>query len=181
MFNIDPTDVATILRKFINGSFGIILLTLSILWIIALFRAFWTPREQKRKKTLSWMAAILIGIILFSVLAFWAYLFRQIGEIAWDGGRISIYDNALYDDSTGRGMSALATTQNLIGPINLRYDIRGNAKALEANGVMKINRYEINFDSARCSDGTSIVSGDDPKNDQGIICSFDTAKTYNVR
>lgn len=71
MFGIDAKDVANILRKFINGSFGIIILALSILWLIALFRAIWTPREQKRKKILAWMTAVLIGILLFSLLAFW--------------------------------------------------------------------------------------------------------------
>lgn len=85
MFGIDTKDVANLLRRLINGSFGVIILVLSIVWIITLFRAIWTPREQKRKKLLGWMIAILVGIILFSLLAFWAFLFNKIGETVWDG------------------------------------------------------------------------------------------------
>jgi PKD repeat protein len=181
MFGIDTKDVASILRKFINGSFGIIILTLSILWLITLFRAIWTPREQKRKKILSWMTAALIGVLLFSLLAFWGYLFKKIGEIVWDGGVISIYDNALYANPVSAGVSLMSTTKNIIGPITLRYDIRGNAKSHEANGNLKIARYEINFDGAACNDGKSIVTGSNPKEEKAIVCTFDQVRNYNIR
>ena len=85
MFGIDTKDVANLLRRLINGSFGVIILVLSIVWITTLFRAIWTPREQKRKKLLGWIIAVLVGIILFSLLAFWAFLFNKIGETVWDG------------------------------------------------------------------------------------------------
>lgn len=114
MFGIDTKDVATLLRKFINGSFGIIMLVFSILWIITLFRAIWTPREQKRKKILAWMTAALIGILLFSILTFWIYLFKKIGEIVWDGGVIGVYDNVLYGNPISTGDSAIRSTKNMI-------------------------------------------------------------------
>ena len=46
----------------------------------------------------------------------------------------------------------------MIGPITLRYDIRGNARSHESNGTIQIDRYEINFDGAICADGRSIVT-----------------------
>ena len=54
----------------------------------------------------------------------------------------------------------------MIGPITLRYDIRGNARSHEANGTIQIDRYEINFDGAICADGRSIVTGTNPKEEQ---------------
>jgi len=53
MFSIDRNDIATILKKLINGSFGVIIFILSIIWIISLFRAIWTPKDLKRKRLLS--------------------------------------------------------------------------------------------------------------------------------
>jgi PKD repeat protein len=181
MFGIDTKDVASILRKFINGSFGIIILALSILWLITLFRALWAPREQKRKKILAWMTAVLIGILLFSILAFWGYLFKKIGEIVWDGGIIGVYDNALYANPISEGIASLSSTKNIIWPITLRYDIRGNAKSHEANGNLAIDRYEINFDGANCNDGKSIVTGSSPKEEKAIVCTFDQVRNYNIR
>jgi PKD repeat protein len=181
MFGIDTKDVATILRKFINGSFGIIMLVFSILWLITLFRAFWTPREQKRKKILAWMTAALIGILLFSILTFWIYLFKKIGEIVWDGWVIGLYDNTLYTNPLSEWDAAITSTQNIIGPIDIRYDIRGNARSHEVNGTIQIERYEINFDGAICGNWTSIVSGTSPREEQWIVCTFDKVKNYNIR
>lgn len=181
MFGIDTKDVATILRKFIHGSFGTIMLVVSIFWIITLFRAIWTPKEQKRRKILAWMTAILIWILLFSILTFWIFLFKKIGEIVWDWWIIGIYDNNLFSNPVSESVSELADTKNIIGPITLRYDIRWNAKSYEANWSLKIEKYEINFDWANCIDGRSIISGTSPKSEQWIVCVFDQLKEYNVR
>jgi cellobiose-specific phosphotransferase system component IIC len=75
-FNIDPNDVQRILKNLVNGSFGFIMIIVSIAWIISLFRAFWVPKELKRKRLLSWLYAGVIGLILFMILAFWGYIFR---------------------------------------------------------------------------------------------------------
>ena len=56
-FNIDPNDVQNLLKKLINGSFGFIMIIVSIVWIISLFRAFWVPKDMKRKRMLSWLYA----------------------------------------------------------------------------------------------------------------------------
>jgi len=181
MFGIDTKDIATLLRKFINGSFGIILAIVSIVWFIALFRAIYTPKEQKRKKILGWITAGLIGVLLFSVLTFWIFLFKKIWEIVWDGGVITIYDNTLYSNQTARSVSQIRNTRNMIGPITLRYDIRGNARSFEINRNAKIERFEINFDGANCADGRSIVTGSNPREEQWIVCTFAQIKNYNIR
>jgi len=57
MFRINPDDIASLLTKLLNGSFGILILSLSILWIISLFRAIWIPKDLKRKKMIGWIGA----------------------------------------------------------------------------------------------------------------------------
>ena len=72
-FNINPNDVQDLLKQLINGSFWFIMVILSIVWIVSLFRAFWTPKDLKRKRLLSWLTAGTVGIMLFSVLTLASY------------------------------------------------------------------------------------------------------------
>jgi drug/metabolite transporter (DMT)-like permease len=75
IFGINPNDIKDLLKSLINGSFGITVLIFSIVWLASLFRAIWTPRDQKRRRLIGWLTAGVVGIFLFSILAFWAYLF----------------------------------------------------------------------------------------------------------
>jgi PKD repeat protein len=181
MFGINTADVADLLQKLINGSFGIILFVLSIGWIISLFRALWVPEWQKRKKLVWWMIAWSIGILLFSLLAFWSFLFKKIGDTVWDGWRVSIFDNALYNFQESKPSSEIKNTQDLIGPITLRFDISNNARDLIQKSAIKITGFELNFDWALCTNTLSVVSGKDPLSAENIICTFDRIKTYNIR
>lgn len=98
IFGIDPNDIANLLKSLINVSFGTIVGLLAIVWIIALFRAIWTPKAQKRRKFLSILTAILLGFILFAILTFWIYLFQQIARTNYTNpnGAVLIYDNDLF-------------------------------------------------------------------------------------
>jgi hypothetical protein len=183
VFGIDPNQIANLLKLLINWSFGLVVLSLSIIWFIALFRAIWTPRELKRKKLLSAMTAILVGIILFSIIGFWAYLFKQIAleDFVNPDGDITIYDNTLYTNDITRNKARIFSTDNLIGPITLKFDISRNARQTEASNNFSINSYTLDFDGAICTSGTSQVEGKNPANEEGIICTFDKAKVYNIK
>lgn len=168
IFGINPNDIQNILKKLINGSFGLTVLIFSIIWIISLFRAIWTPKDQKRKKIVSWFMATIIGILLFSILGSWAFLFKIINatDYANTGGEVTIYENDLYVNEESKQYARINGTNNLIGPISLRYDLSSNAKAIAKKNLMDITAYEINFDGAKCSNETSIVRGSDPTIDQ---------------
>ncbi len=183
VFGIDPTDIANILKKLINGSFGVILLALSIVWIVTLFRAIWTPKELKRKRMLSWLLAWGIGIILFGVLTFWSYLFKIINTTNFTnpGGNIIIYDQNLLSNPSTSSLAKIWDTTNLIGPITLKFDISENALQVSKRNFVDITHYDINFDDAICNDGTSLVGGSNPEEEKWIICTFDTIKSYNIR
>ncbi len=182
-FGINPNDVANILKRLITLSFGVITFVLSIAWIIILFRAIWTPKELKRKKILSWILVVFIAILLFSSLAFWAYLFKILSttdfvNLEW---RISIYDATLASNPLTEKYANLSTTNNLLGPISLKFKIDSNALAIEKSNLIRINNYEINFDGAICNSGSSIVKWSNPTSSNGIVCTFDTTRLYSLR
>ena len=183
IFGINPNDIQNLLKKLINGSFGITVLIFSIVWILSLFRAVWTPREQKRRRLISWLMAGVVGIFLFGILGSWAFLFRIINATDYSnpGGDVSIYDNDLYIHAESKEYAQIAETTNLIGPITLRYDISTNAKAIAKKNLLSIESYEINFDGAICSNNLSTMNGSDPTTEQGLICTFDQIRNYNIR
>lgn len=155
IFGINPTDIAIILKRLINISFGTIIFISSIIWIITLFQAIWTPKELKRKRILGWMTALLVGIILFGILTFWAYLFSKLSKIDFTNlsGTVLIHDNDLYNNPSTRNLSKLNATTNIIGPITLKFTISENARQIQLSKSVKITRYSIDFNGARCNDG----------------------------
>ncbi len=78
MFGIDIPKLISWLKALVNSTFGILSLGLSIALFISIFRAIWTPREQKRKKTLAIIISILILIFLVTVFSFWMFLVKKI-------------------------------------------------------------------------------------------------------
>lgn len=112
----------------------------SIVWIVSLFRAFWVPKELKRKKLLSWLTAGIVGIMLFSILAFWAFLFTKVGATDYSNpdGTILIYDHDLYVSDKFNEASRIYDTANIIGPIDVFFDIRRNAELLTKNNLYTI-------------------------------------------
>jgi len=183
VFGIDPNDIAILLKKLINGSFWVIILALSIVWIISLFRAIWTPKEQKRKRMIAWLIAIGMWILLFAILTFWSYLFKIINTTNYSnpGGNIIVYDQNLFANPSTATLSQIRDTSNLIGPITLKFDISENASQIAKKNLIDITEYNINFDGAICNDGTANVRGSNPENEKWIICTFDTIKPYNIR
>jgi PKD repeat protein len=183
MFRINPDDIASLLTKLLNGSFGILILSLSILWIISLFRAIWIPKDLKRKKMIGWIGAAWIGIILFSTLAFWWYLYEKIWKTHWDNldWVITIMDASLLNNPDTKNEARLQTTNNLIGPINLQFDISGNAKNLEETNPVHIDSYEIDFNGAICNGWDTKLEWQNPLQKTNITCTFDQIKLYNIK
>lgn len=183
VFGISPNDIQKLLKTLINSSFGMTVLIFSMIWITSLFRAIWTPKDQKRRRLISWLTAGVVGIFLFSILGFWAYLFKIIKDTPYDnlGGAVIIYDNDVYSYNEFKDYSKIEATNKLIGPITLKYDLATNAKSVVKKNLISITSYEIDFDGAKCTNGKSIINGTDPWLDDGIICTFDDVRTYNIR
>lgn len=181
--NINPNDVAIRLKQLINWTFGSIMFILSIVWIISLFRAFWTPKDLKRKRMLAWLTAWVLAVLFFSTLTFWIYIFGKIKTIDFINlsGNILIYDNDLYLHEEDKKNAQLTDGTNIIGPITLLFDIRANAKAASKEYLVDIQSYSIDSDGGVCNDGSSVVTGNNPLEEKSIICTFDKVKTYNIK
>ncbi len=182
IFGINPSDIAHLLKNLINGSFGITIFILSILWIISLFRAIWTPKILKRKKLLSGLAAGFVGIILFSILSLWGYLFSIINATDYTNPEwsILIYNNELYRDKDVREYAQIVNGSNLIGPITLLFDLRSNAAVIAKKNGIRIKDFSIDSDGWACNDGGAVVTGTDAIGEKSIICTFSLVKAYKV-
>lgn len=178
VFNVSPSNIETVLSYLLNGSFGVISFILSIVFLVTLFRAIWTPKEQKRKKLMTALLAVFSGILFFSILGFWAFLFQQLNASNFSNpnGNILVYDNDAYNDANTRPFAEDIDVSNIIGPITLRYDISDNARQIAKRNGIRIESYNIQFDGAKCVNGSDTVSGTDM--DAEIICTFDTLKNY---
>ena len=90
------------LKQLISATFSITTLTLSVIAIIYLYKflSFKSP-EQKKQKLLYGVGTMVVFVLLFGVLAAWAALFRQIGDVdfANPNGGIILYDNDKYLDA----------------------------------------------------------------------------------
>lgn len=179
---IDPNDVQNLLRKLINGSFWFVMMITSIVWIVSLFRAFWVPKDLKRKKLLSWLTAAVVWILLFSILAFWAFLFNKVGATDYSNpdGTILIYDHNLYVSEKFNSASRIYDTANIIWPVDVFFDIRRNAELLIKNNLYTIEWFTMNFDEAECSNGSDIIRWENPATEQSTICRFSKVKAYNI-
>lgn len=179
VFGILPSDVAELLKKLIGVTFGFIAFILSITFIVSMFRAIWTPKEQKRRKTLFMILSIITGLVTFGFLGLWAVVYGKINSTNFAnlGGHILFFDNDLYIHDETREHSGLMRTDGIIGPITIRYNFAENALRTERTTGGKITNYSFNFDGASC-DKTSGSNATDKEN--FIICTFDAARNYEL-
>ena len=182
-FNITPSAVQQLLKDLIKYIFSIIEFIFAGLFIISLFRAIWTPKEQKRRRLVNWLIASIFGILFFGILGFWAFLFQTINATSYDnlGGDVTIYDNDLYIHNESRQYARVQTTNNIIGPITLKYDLSSNVKSISKKSLVTIESYDMDFDGAKCVNEKSTMNGSNPLTEQGLVCTFDQVRTYNVR
>lgn len=180
VFGINPEDIANLLKVLIYASFGAISFVLAIVFVVSLFRAIWTKKEQKRTKITLGLLSVFTGIMLLLTLTLWAILFEKIGKTNFSNvdGNIIVYDNDMFLDESLRESARLRTLNNIIGPITLRYKIDENAAFVARQLGGNILGYEIKFDGAECSSGTDVVTGSNPATEEAIVCTFNRVKSY---
>lgn len=95
---------------------------------------------------------MIVFILLFGVVAAWAALFRQIGDVdfANPNGGIILYDNDKYLDVVAQKLpnkrsAIIDTNLILVGPVTIKYDIKANAKKIAQ--TLDIQSFEIDFDN----------------------------------
>lgn len=168
-FGINRADIQTLLARLVNAIFGAITFSLSVVWVVYLFRMILTKKEYKRKKTVATILATFFGVLLFSNITFWAFLVQKIGaqDFANPNGGVKIYDNDRLLSDQFKDSSELAEFNNLIGPTTLKFDLTSDAGYVTKK-YMKIESFEIDFDG----DGSPDKEGADPSEANDLIHTY---------
>ena len=120
-----------------------------------------------------------MGIILFSNIGFWAFLFGKIGaaDFVRPSGGVIVYDNDLSLSEEFRNQATIADRdlQSLIGPISLRYDLSSDARY--AAKSMDIRSFSIDCDG----DGVVEHEGSSPNTDRSLICTYNRKGSYTPK
>ncbi|MDD2487033.1 MAG: PKD domain-containing protein [Candidatus Gracilibacteria bacterium] len=174
---IKPQDIKALLEKLVNFSFGFITFAISIVWIMFLFKAILTKKEFKKKKTISIILSIIIGITLFSGITLWAFLIQKIGATNYinPNGGIIIYDNDKLLSDKFKDSSILSAYNNLIGPFTLRFDFKSDVDYY--GKYLDIESYEIDFNGDNKIDKTGV----NPANEDSIIYNYDKKGVYKPK
>lgn len=176
---INPGDITLWLRQLVRSIFGVATFILAIVWIIYLFKAILTKKEYKKKKTISIILAVFFGMLFFSEITLWAFLEKRINATDYENpnGGVIVYDNEKLVSERFKTDAKMNDFDNLIGPLTLKFDLK--ADVWLAAKLMDIEKYELDFDGAKCQWGlSSLVIGVNAQNDQSIICTFDQAKIF---
>lgn len=174
-FGINRADIQTLLALLVNSTFGTITFSLSVVWIIYLFKMMLTKKEYKRKKTVATILAIFFGVLLFSNITFWAFLVQKIGaqDFANPNGGIKIFDNDRLLSEQFKNTSELSDFNNLIGPTTLKFDLVSDSNYVKKKYI-NIESFEIDFDG----DGIIDKEGADPSEANDLIFTYSKKGKY---
>ncbi|MDD3794173.1 MAG: PKD domain-containing protein [Candidatus Gracilibacteria bacterium] len=146
---INLNEINTFIAKLVTIIFSILVLAETIILIILLFKFFLTKKEFKKRKLKFGILSILLLIITFTTATIWMIIDQKIKNLPnWQEmsfGEIQMYDNSKltseYFDKIG---SLLTDTKNLIGPIDIKFDLTYLAQAEEKKGI-NIKNYNWDF------------------------------------
>ncbi len=171
-FGINPADVASLLSSLVNGIFGALSFVLSTLFIYTLFKAYLSKGAPK-KRAIFTVSAVSFGVLLFSNIGFWAYLFGQIWaqDFVRPTGGVIVYDNDLWLSKEFRDQAELTDLSSLVGPISIKYDL--SSDVLYASKTLNIEWYFID-----CNNENQTHEGSSPATDASIICKYSSPGNY---
>ncbi|MDD2907897.1 MAG: PKD domain-containing protein [Candidatus Gracilibacteria bacterium] len=146
---INLNEINAFIAKLITIIFSIIVLSETILLIIFLFKFFLTKKEFKKKKIKFAILSVILLIITFITATAWMVVDQKIKNLPnWQEmsfGEIQIYDNSkLVNENFSKESALISDTSNLIGPIELKFDLTYLAQAEEKKGI-KIKNFTWDF------------------------------------
>lgn len=171
---INLNDINSFLLKLTTFIFSIVIVLETILLVIFLFKAIFTKKELKRKRTGLFVVSTLLLILTVSTASLWMYLDKTIkGLPNWlelSYGMIQVYDNNLLnDESIWKAGALMSDYTSLIGPIDLKFDVTYLQREEQRSGF-KISKFIWDF-----GDGKKIES-----QNPDIIHSFTQKWNYTV-
>jgi PKD repeat protein len=178
-FGINTLDVASLLSQLVNGIFGSLTFILSCLFAYFLFRTY-LAKGAPKKRAINAIISTLIGLLLFSNIGFWAYLFGKIGaaDFVRPAGGVIVYDNELALSDLYRNQADISDPvrlSSLIGPATLRYDLSSDARY--ASKSIEITSFAIDCEG----DGTIDHEGSSPETDASLVCEYARKGSYTPK
>jgi PKD repeat protein len=178
-FGINTLDVASLLSQLVNGIFGALTFILSCLFAYFLFRTY-LAKGAPKKRAINAIIATFVGLILFSNIGFWAYLFGKIGaaDFVRPSGGVIVYDNELALSDLYKNQADISDPvllSSLIGPATLRYDLSSDARY--ASKSIEITSFAIDCEG----DGTVEHEGSSPETDASLVCEYARKGSYTPK
>lgn len=125
---INLNDINTFISGVVTLIFSILLFICTAALSLSLFKFFLTKKTYKRKKVLYWILSTLLLFTTFATWSAWMFIDRQIKSLPnWQEqayGDLRIFNNdLLISKDFDTEQSLLSSTENLIGPITLQFDL----------------------------------------------------------
>jgi len=147
---INLNDINNFIWQALAIIFSILLFIETIFLIINLFKFSLTKKEFKQKKIRYWILSTIVLIITFSTATAWMIIDQKIKslpnwqEIAY--WNVQVLDNSklLSETFFGREWSLIQDTSNLIGPIEIKFDLTNFANK-EEQKWLSIKKYTWDF------------------------------------
>ena len=146
---INLNDINVFLWQAVAFIFSVLIFIEIVFLIVHLFKFFLTKKEFKQKKIRYWIIATIILIFTFVTWTAWMIIDEKIRALPnwqemsyWD---VQIYDNSkLLSESFDKEWSLIDNTDNLIWPVEIKFDLSFYAKN-EENKWLKIKKYIWDF------------------------------------
>lgn len=172
---ISLNDINSFLLKLTTFVFSIVVIIEIILLVLVLFKAFYTKKELKTRRIALFIASGLVLSITFASATLWMYLDRTIKSLPnWlelSYGLIQIYDNNLLNtEEIGKDGALISDTTSLIGPIDLKFDVKYLARN-EERQWFQVSMYHWDF-----GDGQKVET-QIPE----VVHSFNTKWTFDIK
>lgn len=125
---INLNDINSFISRIVTFIFSIVLFIETSVLAMFLFKFILTKKEFKKKRVLYGMVSTILLIVTFASASAWMIIDGKIKSLPnWQElayGDIQIYDNdRLTSSAFDKGGSLLTNTENLIGPMTIKYDL----------------------------------------------------------
>ena len=146
---INLNDINTFISQIVTLIFSILLFLATAALSFALFKFFLTKKIFKRKKVVYGILSAFLLMITFATGSAWMIIDQKIkGLPNWQEqayGDLKIFDNALLvSQDFDENQALLTETENLIGPMTLKFDLT-NFQNNQARKGLIIKKYIWDF------------------------------------
>ncbi|MDD2871982.1 MAG: PKD domain-containing protein, partial [Candidatus Gracilibacteria bacterium] len=146
---INLNDINNFILRAVTVIFSVLIFIETLFLIIYLFKFALTKKEFKQKKIRNGILAAIILILASGSGSAWLMIDKKIRALPnWQEmayGDVQLYDNTkLISEGFDKGLSLLSDTTNLIGPMQIKFDLNFFAQSEERKGLT-IKKYIWDF------------------------------------